>query len=68
MGGVSLQNAVVAMLVNCALISKSITKSEHPHTITPPPPCFTVGTIHEEIIRSPALHLAKTLWLEQIFL
>ena len=25
---------------------------KHPHTITPPPPCFTVGTTHEEIIRS----------------
>uniref|UniRef100_A0A667XJ64 C2H2-type domain-containing protein n=1 Tax=Myripristis murdjan TaxID=586833 RepID=A0A667XJ64_9TELE len=27
----------------------------HPHTITPPPPCFTVGTRHVESIRSPFL-------------
>ena len=29
-------------------------------TITPPPPCFTVGTTHMEIIRSPTLRLTKT--------
>ena len=32
----------------------------HPHTITPPPPCFTVGTTHDEIICSPTLRLTKT--------
>ena len=25
--------------------------AKHPHTITPPPPCFTVGNTHAEIIR-----------------
>ena len=49
--GVSLQNAVVAMLVKCALKNKSVSPAKHPHTITPPPPCFTVGTTHAEIIR-----------------
>ena len=38
--------------------------AKHPHTITPPPPCFTVGTTHAEIIRSPTLHLTKTRRLE----
>ena len=36
---------------------------KHPHTITPPP-CFTVGTTHAEIICSPTLRLTKTKWLE----
>uniref|UniRef100_A0AAZ3PVH2 Helicase C-terminal domain-containing protein n=1 Tax=Oncorhynchus tshawytscha TaxID=74940 RepID=A0AAZ3PVH2_ONCTS len=31
----------------------------HPHIITPSP-CFTVGTTHAEIIRSPTLRLTKT--------
>uniref|UniRef100_A0A8C7LHN8 HECT-type E3 ubiquitin transferase n=1 Tax=Oncorhynchus kisutch TaxID=8019 RepID=A0A8C7LHN8_ONCKI len=35
----------------------------HPHTITPPP-CFTVGTTHAEIIRSSILRLTKTRRLE----
>ena len=38
--------------------------AKHPHTITPPPSCFTVGTTHAEIIRSPTLHLTKTRRLE----
>ena len=54
----ALQNAVVAMLVKCALnfelISNSVT-SKHPYTITPPPPCFTVGTTHVETICSPCV-------------
>ena len=33
-------------------------------TITPPPPCFTVGTTHAEIIRSLTLCLTKTWRLE----
>jgi hypothetical protein len=37
---------------------------KQPHTITPPPPCFTVGTTHAEIIRKPTLHLTKTRRLE----
>jgi hypothetical protein len=28
-------------------------KYQQQSTITPPPPCFTVGTTHAEIIRSP---------------
>jgi hypothetical protein len=32
--------------------------------ITPAPPCFTVGTTHVEIIRSPTLHLTKKHLLE----
>jgi hypothetical protein len=36
----------------------------HSHAITPPPPCFTVGTTHAEIICSPTLLLTKTQWLE----
>ena len=39
-------------------------RTKHPHTITPPPPCFTVGTIHAENIRSPTLRLTKTRRLE----
>ena len=35
-----------------------------PHHITPPPPCFTVGTTDAEIIRSPILRLTKTWRLE----
>ena len=64
--GVSLQNAVVDMLVKCALNSKLITDSvtsKAPHTITPHP-CSTVGITHAEIIRSPTLHLTKTQRLE----
>ena len=39
--------------------------AKHPHAITPPPPpCFTVGTTHAEIIRSPTLRLTKTWRLE----
>uniref|UniRef100_A0A674BRR1 F-box and WD repeat domain containing 4 n=1 Tax=Salmo trutta TaxID=8032 RepID=A0A674BRR1_SALTR len=41
-----------------------VSPAKHPHTITPPPPCFTVGTTHAEIICSPTLHLTKTRWLE----
>ena len=37
---------------------------KHPHTITTPLPCFTVGTTHAEIIRSTTLHLTKTWPLE----
>ena len=37
--------------------------AKHPHTITPPP-CFTVGTTHAEIIRSRTLRLTKTRRLE----
>ena len=33
-------------------------------TITLPPPCFTVGTTHAEIIRSPTLRLTKPQQLE----
>ena len=33
--------------------------AKQPHTITPPP-CFTVGSTHAEIIRSPTLRLTKT--------
>ena len=33
--------------------------AKHPHTITAPPPCFTVGTTHAEIIRSPTLRLQR---------
>ena len=55
------------MLVKCALNSnKSLTVSpaKHLHIIKPPPPCFTVGTTHVEIIRSPTLRLTKTRWLD----
>ena len=44
--------------------NKSLSPAKHPHTITPPPPCFTVGTTHAEIIRSPTPRLTKTPWLE----
>jgi hypothetical protein len=33
-------------------------------TPTPPPPCFTVGTTHAEVIRSPTLRLTKSWLLE----
>ena len=32
--------------------SQTLSPAKHPHTITPPPPCFTVGNTHAEIIRS----------------
>uniref|UniRef100_A0A8C7WG61 F-box and WD repeat domain containing 4 n=1 Tax=Oncorhynchus mykiss TaxID=8022 RepID=A0A8C7WG61_ONCMY len=38
--------------------------AKHPHTITPPLPCFMVGTTHAEIICSPTLRLTKTRRLE----
>uniref|UniRef100_A0A672Y7B2 Kinesin-like protein n=1 Tax=Sphaeramia orbicularis TaxID=375764 RepID=A0A672Y7B2_9TELE len=53
----------------CALFKFS-TESEisspakHPHTITPPPPCFTVGTRHVASIRSPFLRRTKTRQLD----
>uniref|UniRef100_A0A8C7MN41 Multiple PDZ domain crumbs cell polarity complex component n=1 Tax=Oncorhynchus kisutch TaxID=8019 RepID=A0A8C7MN41_ONCKI len=33
--------------------SQTVSPAKHPHTITPPPPCFMVGNTHAEIIRSP---------------
>jgi hypothetical protein len=49
----------------CAFLnSKKIRQCYLQSTITPPPPCFTVGTIHAEIIRSPTLRLTKTRRLE----
>ena len=55
--GVSLQNAVAAMLVKSAL-NKSLTVSpaKHPHTIKPPPPCFTVGTCGDHLFTFSASH------------
>jgi hypothetical protein len=44
--------------------SQIVSPANHPHTFTPPPPCFPVGTTHAEIIRSPTLRLTKTRWLE----
>ena len=41
----------------------TVSPAKHSHTITPPP-CFTVGTTHMEIIRSSTLRLTKTWWLE----
>ena len=44
---------MVAMLVKCALNSnksQTVSPAKHPHNITPPPPCFMVGTTHAEII------------------
>ena len=38
--------------------------ANHPKTITPPPPCFTLGTTHAEIIRSPTLRLTNIRQLE----
>ena len=49
-----LQDAVVAMLVQYAFNLNNpptVSPAKHPHTITPPPPCFTVGTRHVESIR-----------------
>ena len=42
-------------------LNKSLTVSpaKHPHTITPLPPCFPVGTPHAELIRSPTLSIIK---------
>ena len=44
--------------------SPTVSQAKPPHTITPPPPCLTVGTTHAEIIRSPSLRLTKTWRLE----
>ncbi|MEQ2305450.1 hypothetical protein AMECASPLE_037944 [Ameca splendens] len=44
--------------------SPTVSPAKHPHTITPPPPCFTVETRHVESIRSPLLRRTKTQWLE----
>ena len=38
--------------------------AKHPHTSTPPPPCFTVGTTHEDIVHSLTPCLTKTRRLE----
>ena len=38
---------------------------KHLHSISPPPPWFTVRTTHVEIIRSTTLRLTKTRQLEQ---
>ena len=43
---------------------KTVSPAKHPHTITPPPQCFTVGTTHVETIRSPLLRLTKTRQVE----
>jgi hypothetical protein len=40
--------------------SQTVSPAMHADTITPPPPCFTVGNTHVEIIRSPTLCLTKT--------
>ena len=37
--------------------------AKQPHALTPPPPCFMVGSTHAEIMRSATL-LTKTQWLE----
>ena len=42
----------------------AVSPAKHPYNITLPPPCFTVGITHAEIISSPILHLTKTRWLE----
>ena len=42
----------------------TVSPIKHTHTFTHPPPCFTVGTTHAEIIRSPTLSLTKTQRLE----
>ena len=44
--------------------SQTVSPSKHTHAIIPPPPCFTVGSTHAEIILSPTLHLTKTWRLE----
>ena len=38
--------------------------AKYPHTITPPPLCFKVGTTHAEIVLSPTPRLTKTWRLE----
>ena len=38
----------------------TVSPAKHPHNITPPLPCFTVGNTHVEIIRSPFIRLTKT--------
>ena len=42
----------------------TLSPAKHPHTITPPPLCFMVGTTHTEIIHSPTPCLTKTQQLE----
>ena len=42
----------------------AVSPAKHPHNITPPPPCFTTGTTHAEIILSSTLRLTKTRRLE----
>ena len=44
--------------------SQTVSPAKHLHTITPPPPCFMVGTTDVEIIRSPTPRLTKTRRLE----
>ena len=39
--------------------SLTVSPAKNPHTIIPPPPCFTVGTTHAEIIHSPTLRLGN---------
>ena len=49
------------------ILNKSLTVplAKHPHTITPPPPCFTVGTTHVEIIRLPTQSQKSHIWIHQ---
>ena len=42
--------------------SLNVTSAKQPHTITPPPPCFTVGTAQAEIICLPSLRLRHGSW------
>jgi hypothetical protein len=60
----SLQNAVVEMLVKCALNkSQTVSPPMYPHTIIPPQ-CLMVGTTHAKIFYSSTLRLTKTRQLE----
>lgn len=44
----SLQDAVIAMLIQCFLGSPTVSSAKHPHTIASPPSCFMGGTTHVE--------------------
>ena len=46
-------------------ISTTMLSAKHPYTITPPPPCFMVGTTNVETICSPFLFLRHGGWNQQ---
>lgn len=67
--GMLLQNVVVTVLFKCWSLDFCINHQQchQQSTITRPPPCFTVGTRHVNIIRSPSLTEKKVPTLDSSY-